>query len=165
MNFTQQWISARAVGKELVRALSDGQLPFVQAVMGEMAKGGVPANSLLQTIQLVRELRTSAGTAPAEHLVKDALQGLSNWMIAVRNGEFPDNSALTQYARQLAGWLAEQAQTEDSRRRASELVTQLTLPAFEWLSRTLVEHQMASSNDPLRDDGCAEQSARKEAHE
>jgi hypothetical protein len=145
MNFRHVWQSAVAVGDEMARSFRERQLPSTESLFAAIARSTDLPQPLQQAFEVAARLRMSAGTVPAEALVMQSLQALSEWMVAVRSGQLPAHSRATLYAGQLAQWLADQAQGDEARRRAGELVAQLARPAFEWLSRTIVEQQLTPS--------------------
>jgi hypothetical protein len=155
MNLTQALKSAKAAGDELARAIKDRQIPPTRAMLSFLIRETNIPQPLLPAFARMKSMATAAGSVPSEAMVTMAFQALSQWMIAVRNNELPLHSAGTEYARQLAAWLAAHAQDEDARRRADELVTQLTVPAVEWLSRTLIDNLLTMTEDRQQDGGTA----------
>lgn len=151
MNFMQAWESAKAAGDELARAIKQREVPPARAVLSLLATDTAIPKPLLLAFARIASVGTAAGSAPSEALVTMAFQALSQWMVAVRNNELPANSTATTYARQLAAWLAAHAQEDEARRRAAEWVTQLTVPAVEWLSRTLIDSHVTMPGNQERD--------------
>lgn len=150
MNFIHVWKSAKAAADEISRSIRERQLPPMLAVMSFLARESIVPHSVLMALSPWTENPKATRSAPSEVAITTALQALSQWMIAVRNNELPANSVTTQYARQFASWLASQAQDEDARRRAAELANQLSLPAFQWLSRTLIDNHLTTSESQDR---------------
>jgi len=125
-------------------------MPPMLAIMSILARESIVPQSVLLALSQGAENAKATRSAPSEVAITSALQALSQWMIAVRNNELPANLVSTEYARQFASWLASQAQDEDARIRAAELANQLSLPALQWLSRTLIDNHLTTSESQDR---------------